>query len=81
MPPSVAHSDILGENSGFSPALNIASDSGLISQQRLDIGKAGIFEFTFGSRTPRKTMKVHYFLPTCWTIRCVKGSWESDWDS
>ena len=81
MPPSVVQSDLLGESNGFASALSISSDAGLTHSQqkleRLDIGKAGIFEFTFVSRTPRKTMKVHYFLPTCWTIRSV-NPWDCD---
>jgi len=71
MPPSLVQHDIHGDGGVNSiPGLNsLSSESfGFGSQSKLDIGKGGIVEFSFGSRTPKKVMRVHYFLPTCWTI-------------
>ena len=75
MPPSLVQHDIHGDG-GVTPSIlgmsSLSSElSGFGSQSKLEIGKGGIVEFSFGSRTPKKVMRVHYFLPTCWTIRSV----------
>ena len=74
MPPSLAQHGIHGDG-GLSPSIlgmsSMPSESaGFGPQSKLDIGKGGVVEFSFGSRT-KKSMRVHYFLPTCWTIRSV----------
>jgi hypothetical protein len=76
MPPSLVQHDIHGDGGVTPSILSMSSSSsesvGFGSQSKLDIGKGGIVEFSFGSR-PKKIMRVHYFLPTCWTIRLVNS--------